>query len=287
MRYSTPLRYPGGKSKLANFIKLIFKENNLIDGHYVEPYAGGAGIAFSLLFQEYVSHIHINDLNMSVYAFWHSVLNKPEDLCKLIHDTPVTLETWRQQKRIQQRKNESSLLELGFSTFFLNRTNRSGIITGGAIGGIEQKGKWKIDARYNKETLIERVKKIAIYSNRIKLYNLDASIFISDILPKIPQQTLIYLDPPYYEKGKGLYQNHYKHDDHAAVSKLITSQIKQKWLVSYDNTPQIQQLYKDYRQIQYGLSYSANEHYEGSEIIFFCDDLIVPPITNPAKTKAA
>ncbi|MDH5525573.1 MAG: DNA adenine methylase [Desulfobulbaceae bacterium] len=287
MRYVTPLRYPGGKSKLAKFIKLVFEENNLLDGHYVEPYAGGAGIAFALLFQEYASHIHINDLNNSVYAFWYSVLFETEDLCQKILDTPVNMDAWCQQKEVLKNPGLFSLLEIGFSTFFLNRTNRSGIIKGGVIGGRQQHGKWKIDARYNKTELVSRVQKIARYKNRISLYNQDASEFITHTLPELPNKALVYLDPPYYVKGKGLYQNHYQHDDHAGVASLVKNNIKQKWIVSYDNTPEICDLYKKYRKITYGLSYSAGEHYQGSEVIFFGDDLEIPDVKNPAKVKAA
>lgn len=286
MRFRSPLRYPGGKGKLANYIKLVFEGNNLLDGHYVEPYAGGASVAFSLLFEEYASHIHINDLNTSVYAFWHSVLNDSETLCHLIDSTPVTMKEWKRQKAIQNDSENHSLIELGFSTFFLNRTNRSGIIGGGVIGGKDQQGKWKIDARYNKAGLRERIEKIARYRDRISLYNLDASQFILDILPELPKKTLVYLDPPYYVKGEGLYEDHYQHEDHVTVAKLVTKNIKQRWIISYDSALEICKLYEAYRQIIYGLNYSAADRYEGSEVIVFCDKLSIPEIDNPTKVKS-
>ena len=285
MRFRSPLRYPGGKGKLANYIKLVFEGNNLLDGHYVEPYAGGASVAFSLLFEEYASHIHINDLNAPVYAFWHSVLNDSETLCCLIDSTSVTMKEWKRQKAIQNDSENYSLTELGFSTFFLNRTNRSGIIGGGVIGGKAQQGEWKIDARYNKADLCHRIEKIARYRDRVSLYNLDASQFIVNILPELPKKTLVYLDPPYYVKGKGLYENHYQHEDHVAVAKLITKKIKQKWIISYDSAPEICKLYKAHRQMIYGLNYSAADRYEGSEVIVFCNKLSIPEIENPTKVK--
>ncbi|HKI50486.1 MAG TPA: DNA adenine methylase [Geothermobacteraceae bacterium] len=287
MDYTTPLRYPGGKSKLARFIQLVFEENELLDGHYVEPYAGGAGIAFALLFYEYAAHVHINDLNRSVYAFWHSVLNETDNLCQLIVDTPVSMDQWFRQKSIQNTPCEHSLLDLGFSTFFLNRTNRSGIIGGGVIGGKDQLGKWKIDARYNKESLISRIQKIALFRNRISLYNLDAANLITSVIPQLPPKTLVYLDPPYYVKGHGLYESHYLHEDHAEIAKLITTEIPQKWIVSYDNVPQISGLYHAHRQITYSLSYSAADRYKGSELMVFCDELSIPDVDSPAKIKAA
>jgi len=286
MAYITPLRYPGGKGKLANYIKLILQTNNLMGGHYAEPYAGGAGVAFDLLFEDYVSQIHINDLNKSVYAFWLAVLEDTDNLCRLIQDTIVNMDNWYIQKNIQEHSQDFSKLELGFSTFFLNRTNRSGILTGGVIGGKEQSGEWLLDARYNKQGLIDRIRRIADQKKYITVYNLDASEFIVKTLPDLPANSLIYLDPPYYIKGYRLYENHYQHDDHAAIANLVTAQIKQNWIVSYDNAPEICKLYDDYAKLLYQLNYSAHSRYQGSEVMFFSPSLKIPQITNPAKVKA-
>lgn len=285
MRYTTPLRYPGGKSKLANFIKLVFEINDLMGGQYAEPYAGGAGIAFHLLFSGYASHVYINDLDKSVYAFWHLILEDTDSICRLIYDTPVTMNSWRKQKAVQEHPNNYSALDLGFSTFFLNRTNRSGIISGGVIGGKAQSGDWTLDARYNKPALIARIEKISRHKDKITLYNQDAAKFITRVAPKLPKKSLIYLDPPYYIKGSGLYENHYQHDDHVAISKIIAT-IKQEWIVSYDDTPEIRKMYQGYRRLPYKLSYSAADRYKGSEIMFFCNGLSIPVVENPAKAQA-
>lgn len=287
MRYTTPLRYPGGKTKLANFVKLLIEQNDLLDGHYVEPFAGGAGIAFALLFEEYVLHAHINDLNKQVFAFWDAVLNQTDALCQLIHDTPVTVDEWHRQKLIQTNQGDFSSLALGFSTFFLNRTNRSGIITGGIIGGLKQTGEWKIDARYNKVNLIVRIKKIAAYRHRISLYNMDAEDLLRNVVPELPDKTLVYLDPPYYVKGKHLYQNHFTHEDHVSLAGVVANNIRQHWIVSYDFVPEISDMYEDYRQIDYHLSYSAADRYKGSELMVFDDSLEIPEVVNPAKVKVA
>lgn len=281
----SPLRYPGGKGKLTEYIRSIFEANDLNDGHYVEPYAGGAAVALSLLFLENASHIHINDLNPSIYAFWHSVLNEPEALCRKISSTRVSATQWKKQKQIQSNREEQTLLDLGYSTFFLNRTNRSGIINGGMIGGVNQTGEWKIDARFNKKELIQRIERIASYSGRISLYNLDACVLLKKLNSKLPQKTLIYLDPPYYVKGKGLYQSHYSHDDHAVVGKLIQS-LGHKWVVSYDDVKPIRDIYKERRQKRYGIGYSARDVYEGAEVLVYSDNLIVPRIANPLKAAA-
>lgn len=286
MNFNTPLRYPGGKGKLTDFIKMVFEQNSLLDGHYAEPYAGGAGVAINLLLSDYASCIHLNDLNRSIYAFWHSVIYEPEALCKKIQDVRVTMDEWYKQKAVQIDR-EASLLDLGFSTFFLNRTNRSGIILGGVIGGKGQTGEWKIDARFNKKDLCKRIDTIALYSNRIKIYNLDAVDFINKIIPALPEKSLIYLDPPYYVKGQDLYENHYKHDDHVKVSKLVYSKIKHPWIVSYDFDENISKLYSKYRSLNYGINYSAQDRYKGAEVMFFNDGVRIPDVATPVGRQVA
>lgn len=284
MTFYSPLRYPGGKKNLAGYIELILRQNNLVGTDYIEPYAGGANVALALLFESFARNIFINDLNHAVYAFWSSVLFQTEDLCKLIFDIPINMETWIIQKKIITGK-DSSLLELGFSTFFLNRTNRSGILTGGVIGGKEQKGKWKLDARFNKKELIRRIEKIARHKDRIVLYNLDAIDFVKIVMPSLPPSALIYFDPPYYIKGtQMLYSNFYKSEDHINLSKFIKS-ITNYWLISYDNVQQVKELYKDFRSIEYDLRYSAQIKYNGKEIMFFCNNLLIPNISNPINAK--
>lgn len=283
--FTTPLRYPGGKAMLANFIKLILATNDLLDGDYVEVYAGAAGIAWPLLFEEYVRCVHINDLDHAVVAFWQAALNRTEELCRLIVDTPVTMDQWIRQKAIQDAPGEHDLLELGFSTFFLNRTNRSGIIRGGVVGGKSQAGIWKLDARYNKGDLVDRIQQIARYSSRIQIHNLDAAAFLQQELPRLPARCLVYLDPPYFVKGEGLYEHHYVPTDHEHIAQLITSRVTQPWIVSYDAHPTIRTLYQGYRSIGYRLSYSAQERYAGSEVMFFSPGIRIPLVAHPAHVR--
>lgn len=284
MLFHTPLRYPGGKGRLSQFMGQLIEVNGLTGGHYVEPYAGGAGIAISLLYLEYVSRIHLNDLNRSIHAFWRCVLDDTEALCKRISDIRPTMEEWHRQRAVQSDP-DASLLDLGFSTFFLNRTNRSGIVLGGVIGGKEQAGQWKIDARYNKSDLIRRISRIASYRSRISLYNLDAADLIRDVLPTLPRQSLVYLDPPYYVKGKGLYEDHYTHSDHVKIAEQVAT-IQQRWLVTYDNVEPICALYEAYHQEVFGLRYSAGSRYEGKEVMVYCDDLR-PVNIKPSRGAAA
>jgi DNA adenine methylase len=285
---STPLRYPGGKGRLTPFLQLVFEQNALLDGHYVEGYCGGAGIAMRLLLREYASCVHLNDIDRAVYAFWHSVMNAPYQLCRMITDVHVTIEERAKQRAIYADPRNHNLLEIGFSTFFLNRTSRSGILHGGVIGGKSQDGKWKLDARFSKRELCRRIEMIALYRHRIRLYNLDAAEFIISILPSLPRKSLIYLDPPFYLKADDLYDNHYRHDDHVAISKLVQNSITIPWIVSYDYRPEIARLYTKSRKLIYGMSYSAGRNrHRGSEIMFFSNGINIPDVKNPVNLAAA
>ena len=277
MKVLSPLRYPGGKAKIADFIKQVVKDNDLLDGVYVEPYAGGAAVALSLLMDEYVSRIIINDKDRSIYAFWYSVLYDTDHLCQLIEETPVNMETWRILRELQSPENKETvnLLMLGFSTFFMNRTNRSGIIKAGVIGGFNQTGNYKIDARYRKEELIARIRRIASYADRIELHHEDAVDLVNHIAQTAPENTILYLDPPYYKKGRGLYMNYYEDADHEKIRDVITNVDTFRWVVSYDNSLFIKELYHSFRSQEFYLNYSANNNGKGTEVIFFSNNCLV------------
>ncbi|WKZ20145.1 MAG: DNA adenine methylase [Candidatus Jettenia sp. CY-1] len=262
----SPLRYPGGKNCIFSFVSNIFYENQLIGVSYAEPYAGGAGLALRLLFEGYVDHIYINDLDKSIYAFWISIINRPDEFCKWIDDVEVSITSWRKYKEIQSSADDVDYFELAKSTFFLNRTNISGVIKGGVIGGYEQKGKYKIDIRFNKQDLISRIQKIASIKDRISVSNLDGLSFISK-LNKKREEIFIYLDPPYYQKGADLYMNFYSKEDHKKLSKYV-HKMQKKWMVSYDNHDFILNLYTEEKKIVYKLSQAASNRV-GDEILIF------------------
>ena len=274
----SPLRYPGGKGKLARFVATLIKQNALSDGLYVEPYAGGAAVAWELLLTGVVRRVAVNDVSRPVFAFWRSVLEQTDELAALIHDTPVDLASRDRLKAIFGSPDSASDLELGFAMFFLNRTHRSGILNGGVIGGREQTGKWKIDARYNKADLIRRIERIAAARRRIELTNLDAVEFVESKGPAWPAKTLVYLDPPYYEKGSQLYYDYYGDKDHLEVAQAVRSLRKVHWLGSYDDVLPIQEMYSGAPALQYTIGYSARNVLRGREAMFFSDGLIVPEV---------
>ncbi len=283
MKFYSPLRYPGGKNKLAKFVALVCEKNN-INGHYIEPYAGGASVALYLLINNYVKEITINDLDRGIYAFWYSILNDTEKFCRKIKNTKITIENWKKFKKIHSNTKNTNLFDLGFATFFLNRTNRSGVIDGGIIGGKEQKGKYKIDCRFNKEDLIKRIKLIALYKKNIRLYNLDALDLINKIKKEnTNKNTIFYFDPPYYLKGPSLYLSYYGGNDHKKVSEQIKKIKSARWIISYDNVSEIKKLYHNLRKKEYILTHTAYNIRKGEEILFFSDSLTIPKINDPIR----
>ena len=271
MNYS-PLRYPGGKTSLYDFLKKTIKANDIVDGVYVEAFAGGAGAALKLLMLEDVYEIHLNDKDEMVYKFWYAILNHTHQFIQMIRDCKLDMEEWNYRKQILQNANlryELSDLEVGFTTFYLNRCNRSGIIKAGVIGGHAQTGEWKMDARFNKSELISKIKKIAHYKDRIKIYNQDAVVFLRTIEKNIvdKQNLLLYLDPPYVEQGEGLYNIFFKKEDHIKLSKFLQKKSSCNWLVSYDDHPLIHKIYKEVRKNIFEFNYFANRTKVGRELI--------------------
>lgn len=285
MRSISPLRYPGGKSQVYEFVRELIELNGSTT--YIEPYMGGMGIALKLILDNKVDKIMVNDYDKSIYAFWYSVLNYTDNLIHLIETTPISIEEWKNQRRIQDNKNSSKdLLALGFSTLFLNRTNRSGIIKAGVIGGLQQNGNYKLDCRFNKERIIQNIKLIASMREKIKLYNMDAEKFIRLNISKT-KNSFTFFDPPYYAKGPGLYTNFYNHEDHVSLSRTIKKHLKSKnWILTYDVVPEIFQMYNEFRNEKYYLNYSVTKPSKGIEYIFYSDMLDLPQNTiNLKKAK--
>lgn len=283
--FYSPLRYPGGKRKLANFMALVFRTNRLLDGEYAEVYAGGAAVALALLYGEYVRRVHINDLDPGVYAFWIAARDKPAALCRRVREAKLDIKEWERQRAVQFSA-DADPLDLAFSTFYLNRTNRSGIITGGVIGGKGQTGEWKIDARFNRSDLIHRIERVGRWASRINIYNLDGADFLKTVAPTLPDRSLLYLDPPYYVKGEQmLYANYYGPEDHAALARLVSASHRH-WVVSYDDAKEVQGLYEPFRSIRYDIAYSAYQRYRGREIAFFSNALTIPVVADPAKVTS-
>lgn len=252
---------------MLEVVGAMLRINGLEHGRYAEPFAGGCGLALSLLYGGYVADIHINDIDPAVWAFWHCVLNRTDELIDLVDTTPICVDEWRHQRSTHQAGDLRDVVSLGFSAFFLNRTNRSGVIgSGGVIGGLSQAGNYLIDCRFQREDLIRRIRRVSRYRERIHLTNLDALEFLDTCESKMPENLFLFVDPPYYKKGRELYTNFYGPKDHIKLSRKILS-MNQPYILTYDDVPEIRKLYRARRQYMFGINYSLNEKRLGKEIL--------------------
>ena len=276
MQTISPLRYPGGKAKLYQYVKDILIENSL-DGSatYIEPFAGGAGLAIKLLFNGNVKRVIINDLDPAIYCLWFVMLNKTEEFCNLIDEAELTVDEWREQKRIYKNSDNQDILKFGFSAFYLNRTNISGVIKGGVIGGLEQKGSYKIDARFNKERLKTYIREIAKKKDKITILNMDANDLMNEAIISKYNKVFVFFDPPYVKKGAQLYQNSFNEVDHTNLYKTI-SKCTKRWITTYDMSVLIEDLYSKYKSSKIRLGYSVKTNRKENELIFFSNNLKVP-----------
>lgn len=274
-RFASPFRYPGGKThltfKLIEEIEKKFQSNEKVI--LVEPYAGGAGASLVLLFAGKVNKIIINDLDNAIYTFWKIAVSNTDYLIKKIKSTKITIAEWKKQKAIYAlSKNDQ---ELAFATLFLNRTNRSGIMGGGPIGGIGQLGKWKINARFTKKTIIGRLEKIKEFQNKIKVYKLDGIKLLKRLEQhKKAEQYFIFLDPPYFQKGQSLYLNHYNNKDHEKLSKFLEQSSLKKWVMTYDDVSYIKNLYSKMRIKGFAIQHNAYKSKIGKEVMIFSDNSV-------------
>lgn len=292
-RCLSPLRYPGGKAKITQFIANVL-DTNKITGTYIEPFAGGAGVALNLLYAGKVNSIIINDLDDGVYSFWKTATNEPGYLTNKIKKVPfsygesnnpeVLSSYWKViKKRYETNRYRDTRLK-AFDFLMLNRMNVSGIINAGPIGGITQENSYDISARFNKQTLIERLELLYAYSDKIRVTNFEASHFL-DLLSQgyfnTTSNSLVYLDPPYFNQGKKLYDCFAPYIVHSLIAdKLLKAHWK--WLITYDTAPQISKLYpqKQVQKFRYNIRYSANKKGIYQEYLFACHDLNIEPFSN-------
>lgn len=254
----------------------VLRPNGLERGHYAEPYAGGCGLALQLLYGGHVAEIHINDIDPSVWAFWYCVLNETDAFLAKVEAVDVTIDEWLKQRDIHRGQDTSDTLKLGFAAFFLNRTNRSGIIKdAGVIGGQAQNGPYKIDCRYNRSDLARRISRIKRYRDRIRLTNLDALDFLAACERELPGDALMFIDPPYYKKGSDLYTSFYRPSDHAILAERVID-LKLPWIVTYDDVPSIRRLYQERRQYCFDINYSLREKRVGTELLIASKGLRLP-----------
>lgn len=275
----SPLRYPGGKALLAAYISGVIEENYLTGCSFYEPYAGGASVSLELLRLGFIADAVLIERDPLVYAFWWSVLNQTDALCAAVDACPVTLDTWHQlqpTKAVTDPHNcEYSLLQLGMAGLFFNRTNFSGIMGAGPIGGENQQSAYKIDCRFNREKLKRQIGTVAQFADRISIHFGDAIQFLQRHTEQLSTGfSFTYIDPPYYLQGKKLYRHWYIDDDHAALAKFIRMQAY-PWVLSYDDHPRIRELYADNQMQPIYLDYKVKSNRTAQELVI--SNLVIPP----------
>lgn len=277
-RTYSPLRYPGGKTQLSRFVMQVLEINKLDNIVYVEPFAGGFGAGLELLFKNKVKSVIINDYDIAIYSMWYAILNETERFINDIINVKINIQEWGIQKNIYNKSLEEKYYsyELAFATYFLNRTNRSGIITGGPIGGKNQSGNYKLDCRFNKEDAIDKILKISDHKDRIQLYNLEANDLIEKIILNYKtNEIFVFFDPPYYEQGKNLYTNFFEHDNHVNLRKKIELLKEYFWILTYDNQKEILDIYEDYDKYLYSINYYAANVKKAKEILIHSNRVII------------
>jgi len=269
VRYLSPLRYPGGKGRLANFVADLLSSQAPRPFRYVEPFAGGAGVGLKLLIDEYVDEIVLNDLNPGIAAFWRAVFSQSAELIGAIKTCQLSIDEWHRQRDIYESPRANDF-DRGFATFFLNRTNRSGILDARPIGGLDQRGRWKIDARFDKQSLSQRIQRLSRYASRVTVCEQDGIDLVETHLGN--KDTFVYADPPYLAQGEDLYLDTLTWNDHQRLASLLRR--SSSWLLTYDADPRItDELYTGLRCARFQTSHTAAIQHIGQEYAVFASSL--------------
>lgn len=235
---------------------------------YAEPYAGGASAALHLLAAGVVKSVLLNDADVRIYAVWHSVLTKPDEFIERIQTVDLTMETWREcMAVVAEPGNKPDLFQLGFATFFLNRTNRSGIVVGaGPIGGYDQSGKWLLGARFYRNTLADRVRWIGSKRRKIRASNLDGLSFLREC-EKNEAGTFTFVDPPYIHAGSRLYYDGMTEKAHRKLAAHFHAKSRKHWAMTYDDCELVREMYGDLNIRDLRVQYSLQSRRSANEVL--------------------
>jgi len=274
MPYVSPLRYPGGKSLLAKFVADVLARLPVVQ-HYMEPFAGGAAVALRLLYEGSVSSVTIGDSDPAVAAFWRCAVHRSDELIERVTECQVVIGTWHTQYQTLTNPDRTDDLDLGFATFFLNRTNRSGILRARPIGGLRQDGEWRLDCRFNKDDLVQRLRRVAQYAAQIDIFEGDAIDLLARVDKARRQSTFVYVDPPYLTRSSDLYLDEMSFDGHKQIAQLLRDEFPY-WMASYDIDDRVRsELYPESPILTFALRHCASSNHIGTEQIAFSDACVL------------
>lgn len=251
-RSFSPYRYPGGKSKYCNEIlqklSIYLDKNN----NFVDVFVGGGSITLAVAEKYRYHNIYINDIDPWVYSFWKLIAkNDSKEIKELFNliDIKPTIDYFNHLRE----KNPQNEIEQAYYSIFFNRTTFSGLGFNGPIGGKDQKSKYTIDCRYNslkiKSNILECIKLLSgrtiVSNNHFSNFNTWSNT-----------QYVSYLDPPYVEAGKQLYTYWMQKEEHILLSNIL--QVKNDWVLSYDDDELIRDLYKNNQIFNLSVKYSVD-----------------------------
>lgn len=266
MRYLSPLRYPGAKSGLAAVIAELVTESSKSLGRpelFVEPFAGGASTSLRLAATGIVDRILLADADPLVTRFWQVAAADTDWLIDRMWDEPATLDRWDHWRSWTPRRGSER--DAAVKCLFLNRTTFSGILHGraGPIGGRRQTGPYRLDCRFNKAALEQRLRFVGDLYDANKLVDVwckDWQNTLRDVVEWYPQllpnRVIAYLDPPYWEKSPRLYGMSFDpaggyatsaamQDEwlagiaHYKLAEYLRRRAQIRWILSYDNHPDL------------------------------------------------
>lgn len=274
---SVPLRYPGGKASLLNYVEKFITSNNISVQAILEPYAGSAAISMGLLRKGMISKAYINDSDQMVYAFWKTVLNNNEELIEMIDSLEVNLDAWFCYRKylVDKPLTKFNEKDVAMAFLFLNRTSYSGIVKAGPLGGKKQQSRYKIDCRFNKENIKKKIEQLQEFSSRLEISNMEGIEFMKETIKKTGD-VFIYADPPYYNVGKLLYNQYFDDKKHIQLADYLKQVEEQPWLLSYNANEFIMNLYSDQKMVPIYLDYHTGP-YRRNIMEYLFSNRVIPP----------
>jgi len=280
----SPLRYPGSKKRLVLYLCEIIKYNKLNPDVLIEPFAGGGNIALHFLLNQIVNKAIIADKDKLIYSFWNVLFSNPDYLIDFIKKVKVNLNNFYRYKEMARNFENYEEEKLAEACIYLNRTSFSGIMTDivGPLGGKNQQSQYKIDCRFNKKTLIEKMKYISSLSRNVIVLSFDWKDTIKYAQDwvrnkKRLDRLFFYFDPPFFNKANDLYRCYFNKEEHKQLYEEIIC-LNYDWVLSYDNAPEIRRLYSNdkYITMHMEVPYSINSHAKRIE-----KELIITPLALP------
>ena len=277
----TPLRYPGGKTWLLDYVKAFARFHKLSSTTIVEPYGGSASISVGLIRSQLVTDATVCERDPLIVAFWNVAIHRNEELIEYLSSLEINMETWYGLRRYLdlEKTNLQNELEAAGAFLFFNRTNYSGIIKGGPLGGKKQLSKYKLNCRFNKGRIADKIRSLKALEDKLKIIQIDGLEYMKNHALQSPDNVFFYVDPPYYGAGKDLYRFYFTDFDHQQLSAFLTG-TEIPWLLSYDDAEFIRNLYQKKSNLPVYTDYQSGHLRRGVKELLISNYVIPPASPN-------